>query len=347
VGLAVRVAGTDPGTSSLDVVVLTDGAVGEQRRFSPVEVRSDPAAPVRWLEERGPLMLVAGPSGYGLPLVRSEAVTERDLDLMSLVRPDERDQAQGVAGFAALVRAFASKSLPVVFLPGVVHLATVPAHRKLNRIDLGTADKLCVAALALAQRPDGWSGCVVELGSAFTACVVAAGGRIVDGVGGTGGPIGWASGGGWDGEAAYLLSPLTKGDLFGGGAAALGETGRARFREGVVKTVAGLRAATPFDEVLLSGRLLETEPSLAEAVEAGLRRFVGVGRLASLPGAWVKQAAQGAALLADGLAGGRWAPLVERLRLREAAGTVMDHLTQPRADEVRAAFGLGACGRGG
>jgi predicted butyrate kinase (DUF1464 family) len=343
----VRVAGTDPGTSSLDAVVLDDGAVADQRRFGPGELRADASAPLRWLEERGPFAVVAGPSGYGLPLVRGADASARDLDLMALVRPDERGRAQGVVGFSSLVRAFCSSPLPMVFLPGVVHLPTVPAHRKINRIDLGTADKLAVAALALSQRPDGWSGCAVELGSAFTACVVIEGGRVVDGVGGTGGPLGWASGGAWDGEAAYLLSPLAKGDLFGGGAAALGEAGRTRFCEDVVKTVAGLRAVTPFGEVLLSGRLLETEPALAAEVEADLRRVAPAARLGSLPGAWVKHAAQGAALLADGLAGGRWAPLVERLRLREAAGTVLDHLTQPRAEEVRAAFGLGTGGAGG
>jgi predicted butyrate kinase (DUF1464 family) len=54
----------------------------------------------------------------------------------------------------------------------------------------------------------------------------------------------------------------------------------------------------------------------------------------------VKQAAQGAAVLAVGLAGGRWAGLVVSLRLREAAGTVLDGLCGPRAAEVRAAFGV-------
>jgi predicted butyrate kinase (DUF1464 family) len=52
----------------------------------------------------------------------------------------------------------------------------------------------------------------------------------------------------------------------------------------------------------------------------------------------VKHAAQGAALLADGLAGGRYAPLIEQLALRQAAGSVLDWLQYPRADEVRAWF---------
>ena len=76
-------------------------------------------------------------------------------------------------GFRAWGRALAGSGFPVVFLPGGVHLPTIPRHRKLNAIDLGTPDKLCVAALALALRgaSEDYRACVVELGSAFTACV--------------------------------------------------------------------------------------------------------------------------------------------------------------------------------
>ena len=50
-----------------------------------------------------------------------------------------------------------------------------------------------------------------------------------------------------------------------------------------------------------------------------------------------KQAAQGAALLADGLAGGGSAALVDALGIREACGTVLDHLyvISPAAARVR------------
>jgi predicted butyrate kinase (DUF1464 family) len=326
-----RVAGTDPGTSSLDLLVLRDGTVEDQHRFPAEVLNADPAAPVRWLCERGPFDLVAGPSGYGLPLKRARDCTDHDLALLSLVRPNERGgERQGVRGFVALVRAFCESSLPVVFLPGVIHLPTVPEHRKYNRIDLGTADKLCVAALAAAHDPTA-TAVVVELGSAFTACLVLSGGRIVDGLGGTSGPVGWGGGGTWDGELAYLLSPLAKRDLFVGGAGPLGDAGRRWFRESLVKAVAGLRAVTPSGRVVLSGRLLETEPMLASGVEADLRVFGDVTRLPSLSGAWVKHAAQGAALIADGLAGGRHAPLVERLWLREAGGTVLDWVRHPRS----------------
>jgi predicted butyrate kinase (DUF1464 family) len=341
---AIRVAGTDPGTSSLDVLVLKDGAVGEQCRFTPEQLQTDPALPVRWLSERGPFHLIAGPSGYGLPLVRAADCTPRDLALMSLVRRDERGpgdaRRQGVLGFSSLLRELLASTLPVNFLPGVIHLPTVPAHRKINRIDLGTADKLCVAALALAQRTrkldlelSAYHGCIVELGSAFTACLVLKGGQIVDGLGGTSGPPGWRGSGAWDGELAYLLSPLQKRDLFAGGVASVPDAtlGRQMFREALVKAVSGLRTVTRFEEVALSGRLLESEPDLVEEVAADLSLIARVVMLEPLPGAWVKHSAQGAAILADGLAGGRYAPLVEHLALQEASGTVLDWVYHPRS----------------
>ncbi len=339
----LRVAGADPGTSSLDLLVLEDGVVGSQRRFGPEELRADPALPLHWLEEQGPFALIAGPSGYGLPLRRAVECTDFEQTLLTLIRPDEQGRGQGVLGFSALVRLLRTSSLPVIFLPGVLHLPTVPNHRKRNRIDLGTPDKLCVAALALAQLIAGESTdyeqctfCLVELGSAFTACLVVQHGQIVDGIGGTGGPLGWRSGGAWDGEVAYLMSPLAKQDLFTGGVLSQPDAAEARqlFRESLLKAVAGLQAVTPFQHVVLAGRLLETEADLTACAAADLTRLAKVTQLEPLAGAWVKHAAQGAAVVADGLAGGRYAALVERLALRRATGTVLDWLTYPRSAEV-------------
>ncbi len=264
---------------------------------------------------------------------------------MALVRLDEHGRDRGILHFTALLRVLCAAPLPVVFLPGVIHLPTVPAHRKINRIDLGTPDKLGVAALALAQLAAGCGHdyrrcdfCLVELGSAFTACVVVRQGQVVDGLGGTSGPVGWRSGGAWDGEAAYLLSPLTKNDLFTGGvlSAADPEEGKALFRESLLRAVAGLKAVTPFEQVVLSGRLPEMEPDFCATVAADLARLGAVVRLASLPGAWVKHAAQGAALLADGLVGGTHASLVQHLMLTRAAGTVLDWITHFRHQDTKA-----------
>ena len=325
------------------MIALEAGRVVAQVSIEPDELRADPTVPVQWLRAEGPFDLIAGPSGYGLPLVRAADCTDAQLDLMTLVRPDERG-AKGVGGFSAMVRALRDSGLPVTFLPGVIHLPTVPVHRKLNKIDLGTADKLCVAALALAQHNRDEPALVVEFGSAFTALMVLKGKQIVDGLGGTCGPLGARSGGAWDGETAYLLAPLQKADLFRGGVADVPdrETGRAAFRESFCKAVYGLLNVHGCQDVYYSGSLLRSDSDLVQQALGELpQSFFKFHYAGDLPGAWVKHAAQGAALIAEGLCGGTFAPLIDSLKLREASGTVLDWLAHPRAADVRGAFGLG------
>lgn len=329
--------GTDPGTSSLDLLLLADGEVAGQARLAPGSLRDEPGALLAALGEWDPIDLIAGPSGYGLPLVRGVHMTEAHLDEMSLVRPDQRGRDAGVLGFRSWVRALAGSGLPVVFLPGGIHLPTIPAHRKVNSIDLATADKVAVAALALradaSDRPGGPSEstfAVVELGSVFSAVLVVAGGQMVDASAGTRGPIGVRSSGCWDGEVACWRSPIRKEDLFRGGLLDLGAEGPSAFRESLTKHVAGLKTVTPFERIYLSGASAE-RPDVAALARAALEPLGSVVPLPNLPGAWVKHAAQGAALLADGLAGGRHADLVAALELPRASGTVLDWIRIPQA----------------
>src|SRR5262249_35143699 len=167
-----------------------------------------------------------GRSGYGLRLVGAADVGEHELALMVLVRPDESRAEAGVGGVRSLLRALARSGLPVVFGPGVIHLPSVPVYRKFNRIDLGTADKVCAAAYAIvdqSRRLDISVGetsmVLLELGGAFSAALAICDARIVDGTGGSSGPPGVRAAGALDGELAYLLGPaLTKQTLFTGGA---------------------------------------------------------------------------------------------------------------------------------
>src|SRR2546429_3689528 len=187
-----RVIGIDPGTVSLDLCGLDDGRLFLDRSRPTAQALADPARFVAALEAAGPLDLVAGPSGYGLPLTRMQDATEEDLRLAFLAVPGEPGAIGGLRG---LVRALVRSALPVVFTPGVVHLPTVPAHRKVNRVDMGTAEKVGAAALAVSEqarrlgRPlSAVSLVLLELGGAFTAGVAGAPGR------GRGG--GWGGGGG-------------------------------------------------------------------------------------------------------------------------------------------------------
>ena len=69
-----------------------------------------------------------------------------------------------------------------------------------------------------------------------------------------------------------------------------------------------------------------------ELLAALAERLAGVAPVRAAMGA--KNAARGAALLADGLAGGRYAPLVDCLCLREARGGVLDHLRMHGAERI-------------
>ncbi|MEO6055625.1 MAG: DUF1464 family protein [Gemmatimonadales bacterium] len=345
-----RVAGIDPGTLSLDVCGLDDGRVYLDATWPSAEILADPRALVHGLLDAGPVDLVVGPSGYGLPLRSARDVSDDELRLAFLARPGERG---GIGGLRALARHLDGAGLPLVFTPGVIHLDTVPAHRKLNRVDLGTADKVCAAALAIADQcgrrgrtPDEVSLVLLELGGAFTAGLAVAGGRIVDGIGGSSGPLGWRAAGAMDAEVAFLAGEVTKADVFQGGVAtvtahdaALGPLAREAYVEGAARAARQLCGTAPeADEIVLSGRIA-ADPSIRGALTAAL---AGLGEVRMLAGfaAHAKQGAQGAALIADGLVGGTHRAMVERLRIREAKGTVLDHLHVISPAAARRRLGL-------
>ena len=192
-----RVAGVDPGTVSFDVCVLDDGDVILERSLATEAVGADPAPLVETLTGHGPYQLVLGPAGYGLPLVPAEQVGERELELMVLLRADEPGRRVGISGMRAVIRALIAAGLPLVFGPGAIHLRTIPAYRKWNRIDLGTADKVASAALCIADQSRrlgvdfaDTSFVMLELGGAFSAALAIDAGRIVEGLGCSAGPIG-------------------------------------------------------------------------------------------------------------------------------------------------------------
>lgn len=311
----------------------------------------------------GPVDLIAGPSGYGLPLVTASDLTPDDLRLAYLSAPGEPG---GLGGLGALARALAASRLPILWTPGVMHLPTVPPHRKVNRVDLGTADKVCATALAIAEEaarrqvPElEVSLILIELGGAFTAGVAVEGGRIVDGIGGTTGPIGLRSAGALDGEVAFLAGRIEKALLFTGGVMRVRgdgdnvdvpadltrpttEQGRIAWEaylEGIDKTVAALCVAAPRpDAIIVSGRVARVAgvvETIAERTHtrAPVRPLTGFARVA-------KEGAQGAALIADGLAGGRYAALVDALALQQSGGTVLDHLYVIDPAVARARIGI-------
>ncbi len=308
-----RVIGIDPGTVSFDLCGLEDGQVFDR-------------------------------------------LTDRDIMLACL--PRDRGQTEGVVGLRRIFSALQIAHLPVVFTPGVVHLPTVPAYRKANRLDMGTADKVCAAALAIDDQAPRFglkyemaSFVLVELGGAFSAVLAVQDGRIVDGAGGSSGPMGYRALGAMDGELAYLLGRFSKAVLLSGGAAYLAGSpdlppeqlgsssegaacgAREALVEAMVKAVAAEHALVPeAREILLSGRLTAVQ-WIAPRLREELSRFAPV-RVVSGFARVAKEAAQGAALIADGLAGGSRRGLVEAMQIQNASGTVFDNLFVAGAEQL-------------
>jgi predicted butyrate kinase (DUF1464 family) len=329
-----------------------------EESFRTADLGDDPSPLVDALLPYAPYDLVLGPAGYGLPLVPATQVGERELALMVLTRVDDPEARAGIAGMRSIIRALIAAGIPLVFGPGAIHLPTVPDQRKWNRIDLGTADKVASAALGIVDQAERLGipyeetrFLVLELGGGFSAALAVDAGQIVDGMGGSAGPIGARACGALDAEAAYLIGgALSKRTVFSGGAldpdgdldlgapgalARLREDPRARegwraLEEGAAKAALALTASVPAPrEVLVAGRLASV-PGLLDALAERLRAVAPVR-----PALAVKSAVRGAALLADGLAGGRYAPLVDRMRLRDARGGVLDHLRMYGAESIR------------
>ncbi len=330
-----RVLGIDPGTSSWDFAGLEHGRLFFERSIPTSEIKSNPHAILELVESLNLDVLVA-PSGYGLPLKKVKELTSEDLKLIALKREEEI-----VMGLSNVLELLKTAEVEAYIIPGVKHLPTVPDFRKINKIDMGTPDKVCTAALAIAEQArrlgieyDQTSFILVELGSAFNAVLAIKDGKIIDGIGGTLAQLGFSAAGRMDGELAYLLGGFEKELLYKGGVKDilgknvpreefLKEGNSLAFKayvEGIAKDVAEMRISMGGEpqEVLISGKLAffkhVLSDKLGRVVEA-VKGFAGV-----------KQAAQGAALLADGLAGGRYAELVECLELKHCRHSILDFL---------------------
>jgi predicted butyrate kinase (DUF1464 family) len=357
-----RAIGIDPGTVSFDVCGRDGDELFLDATYLTSDVRDDPGSLVEVLRAAGPVDLIVGPSGYGRPWPDVRDLGPEDLEMLVLADAGDGPRGTIIGGLGRMLEALSTSDLPVCLAPGVLQLSTVPEHRKANRIDMGTADKLCAVALAVWDQArrldlayDETSFVSVEVGGAFTAVVAVERGAIIDGVGGTSGPLGLRALGAMDGELAYLLRAFSKDVLASGGAAWIAgipdcspeefaraaESGHrasmalAALLEQVTKVVAA--EATLLEaprEILLSGRLVrvpELRRRLVDALGrvAPVRVTEGYARVSS-------EAAQGAALLGQGLAGdGGLSALVDAMSLRSAHGGVLDHLFISEAETLR------------
>ncbi len=368
---SVRALGVDPGTKSFDLALVEGREVVWEVSIDTVKVAERPSELLDAVSSAGEVDLIVGPSGYGVPVTCNTDITDPRrfaLEVLLLTREEDLRGSRdlGLAVYRALADAVVKlweSGLNVCYIPSVILLPTVPVRRKLNRVDLGTADKLAVTVLAAANLTESegvelseLDYLVVEAGFGYNAVIRVKGGQVVDALGGTTLGPGFLTAGPMDLESVILGREWDRGDVFRGGVAdacgtlnpveALsGEVGGLckeaveAMIEGVVRGVASITAVTGEPtQVFLSGRLFRIE-RLRSTVARALREILPsatVGTMRSLRGAkLVKEAAQGYALIGEGLAGGVNAELVKHFRIPEARGTVLDHVTHPKLVEAR------------
>ncbi|MDP2729501.1 MAG: DUF1464 family protein [Dehalococcoidales bacterium] len=341
----MRILGIDPGTVSFDLCLLEDEEVKFEDSLPSTMVAENPEAMAEKCQSLKPDALIA-PSGYGLPNRKLSEVNEREMFELTLVREGEEVPVlEGMKKFFTIIE---QAGLETLFIPSVILLSSVPRWRKFNKIDMGTADKMCVAALSveMVSRKKGLpyseiNHIVAELGGGYNCVMTIEKGKIINGIGGTlfPGPS-FMNAGGMDGEVAYLLGNFAKSLLFEGGACCLTGSGNLSlknftselypegfnaFVEGVLFAIASQKALSQSQEVYLSGRLTGYE-NIYAPIKARLEELGYAVSPVPLLSNKSKAAAQGYAMVGNGLYGGCFEPLVKHMGIDRAEGSVTDYV---------------------
>lgn len=318
----VTSAGVDVGTKDYEIVVLRKGDC-EVYRFESEKIKENSGEFVEILQSLS-ADVIAGLSGYGLPVKRFSELTDWEIFLMTL-NLDQR----ATIGLRSIIREVKKKNLNVYTIPGVIHLPTVPEWRKFNKIDLGTYDKVCSAVLAVLElseekKIEEQNFLLAEVGYGFTSVLAVKEGRIVDALGGTSGFIGYSSLGSIDAELAYLLGEFPKKIVFSGGVkdyiAEKGGNAIEILSEFVLKGLKSLEVSVgKVDLCFLSGRF-------SKDLEKLLSRFYETRILQGFCAA--KQSAQGAAVVANAIGNGESKEIVKHMGILDAKGSVLDYLSE-------------------
>ncbi|MFP3260663.1 MAG: DUF1464 family protein [Sulfolobus sp.] len=203
-------AGVDPGSGSYEVAFVDElGRVIKYFNILSDLVRLEYYKLIQEIKKYRP-NTVAMPSGHGLPFVKSSEINDKEIFLLTLADPEKEGHLRNFLRASKFL-------LPNAYtVPGVIELESVKKYKKINVIDMGTADKV---ASAFFYRTIYDSFVLFEVGTNFSSIIVVRDGKIIDGFGGTIIP-GHSSAGFIDGEVAYLLfkhSKITKETIYTNG----------------------------------------------------------------------------------------------------------------------------------
>ncbi|ACL10527.1 DUF1464 family protein [Desulfurococcus amylolyticus] len=365
-----RVLGMDPGSKSIDICGLCDGRICFEKSIDTVEASKNPLRVVELVEGFPGVDLIALPSGYGVELTYLDHIEDNMLEdwyytfILATTKEEivEGLNRNNIGAFiydamGKIVRELKKRRVRGIFIPAVINLETIPLHRKLNKIDMGTADKLAVAVLGIHEVSqehkipyDRVNYIHVEMGFGYNAVIAVRNGVIVDGVGGTlmPGPA-FLTSGALDLEVVQAVGLFSKTDVFSTGCNVLTNTMSPEefisrisedplaeicfdaMIESIVKTVYSMIPLVgEVREILLSGRV-SRNPVVKDYIEDKLGDLTSIRAMKGLPDASiVKETAQGYAVIADGIAGGVFKELVDHVGIRSARGTSLDYIVHPR-----------------
>ena len=350
-----RVLGIDPGSKSWDFFGLQDNKIILDTSLPTKELINDPQKAITIINSVEDVDLMVAPSGFGLPLKDVRELTEKDI-FFTLLKFDQKEKNK-LVGLGDVLRLIKAQNIPGIIVPGVKHLPTVPKYRKINKIDMGTADKICTAVTGIRDQmerfkvpPEETDFIMVEIGYGFTAVLAIENGQVIDGIGGSN-IMGFRACGSLDGELAYLIKNIQKKNIYKGGVAYISGYSDMSLKEitllaekdeqtkialkaylsSVKKAVFGISSSFSYKdkikEVLLAGR----GSNLAYFREKMIRGLNDVApvRIMKSFSQIAKRAAQGAAFIANGILGGRFEPIINNLKIKEASGSILDDIFIP------------------
>ncbi|MBY9003524.1 MAG: DUF1464 family protein [Candidatus Lokiarchaeota archaeon] len=348
----LTVIGVDPGSLSWDFFGLNGKEIILDASIPSKEIIENPEKAISIIKTIDKIDLIVAPSGFGLPLKKVDELSEEDL-FLTLLKSNLKEKNQ-LLGLGNVLKLIQKEKLPGVIVPGVKHLPTVPRYRKVNKIDMGTADKLCTAVTGIRDQierfnfsPQNSNFIMVEIGYGFTAVLAIENGQIIDGIGGSN-IMGFRACGSLDGELAYLIKNIKKKDIYRGGVSFIAGYEDLSLEEitllaqkddrtkmaldayfsSVSKAVYGITSSfsqkDKIKEILIAGRGAEVIP-IKKEITSNLKDIAPVKLMKSYSHL-SKRAAQGAAFIANGLMKGEFESIVSNLKITESSGSILDDI---------------------
>ncbi len=210
--------GIDAGSNTWSGVKLENNKASDYFVKNTKDIKNDLDKFVNFLTkfiENNPTVL---PSAFGAKLNLLKNIKKEELKLALL-----KNTSKNTVGLYSVLKKLKNYNIDAYLIPSIKMLPTVADYKKVNKIDMGTSDKLCVAVYAIKNQSEKLnidikktSFLLIEIGSSFTSLIFVDEGKIIDGLGGTSGAMGFHAKGAIDGEL-FSFKKYSKNKIYTGG----------------------------------------------------------------------------------------------------------------------------------